>query len=281
MGVHRRRDNARCILRPQAHALEVMAVVLARELRDGELVVAGGVRSAVPTAAAFLAQRSHAPNLTVILGVGIVNPRPIRIWRAAADERYAEDCEAFIDLDEIFDLTESGAVDVAFYGGMQIDRLGNANLTTIISGGTRIRGPGVANAALALTARRVFLYSEQHGPRIFVGDVDVITIPGHLEGGAISGRHDGAGPQLCVTPLGVFDFPLPDRTLTARSLMPGVALADVDAATGFAVGHGSREPPTLELPSVDELDLLRMLDLDGLLRPDDSEGRTGGFRPNR
>jgi glutaconate CoA-transferase subunit B len=258
-----------------------MAVILARELHDGELVVSGGVRSAVPTAAAFLAQRSHAPNVTVLLGVGIVNPRPVRIWRAAADERYADHCEAFIDLDEIFDLTESGAVDVAFYGGMQIDRLGNANLTAVASGEKRVRGPGVANAALALTARRVFLYSEEHARRIFVRDVDIVTIPGHLEGGATSGRDDGAGPQLCVTPLGVFDFPPPGRTLTTRSLMPGLGFADVDAATGFAVGRGSAEPQVLEPPSADELELLRTLDPDGLLRPDDPDGRTGGLRANR
>lgn len=247
-----------------ASPLEVMAAVLSREIRDGELLVSGGVRSAVPTAAAFLAQRTHAPNATLLLGMGVVNPRPDRLWPAAGDERYAEGCEGFIDLNEIFDLTESGRIDVAFYGGLQIDRRGNTNLTWVGVGAERIRGPGVANAALALTAGRVLLYSERHVPRVFVDRVDVVTIAGHRADGSRP-EYAGGGPDICVTPLGVFDFPEPSRSFALRSLNREASWEDVCEATGFEVERPA-ELRSTDDPSFDELALLREIDPDGLLR---------------
>ena len=131
---------------------ELMAVLLARELRDGEVVVAGGVRSAVPMAAVFLAQNLRCPNIQLVMGMGVVNPRPDRIWPSAGDYRYAADCEGFVSMDEIFELSEIGRFDVAFYGGLQIDRFGNANLTWVDAGDRR--NPG---------ARRCELHASRHG----------------------------------------------------------------------------------------------------------------------
>ncbi|WP_204279348.1 hypothetical protein, partial [Enterobacter asburiae] len=45
---------------------ELAAVVLSRELRDGEVGSPGGSRSEIPLAAARLAQLTHAPNLAII-----------------------------------------------------------------------------------------------------------------------------------------------------------------------------------------------------------------------
>jgi glutaconate CoA-transferase subunit B len=244
-----------------------MAVVLARELNDHEIVVSGGVRSVVPMAATFLAQRMHAPNITLLLGMGVVNPSPTRIWPTGGDERYATNCEAYVGLDEIFEWTEQGRIDVAFYGGLQIDRCGSCNLTWVNSDGRGIRGPGVANAALGLTAGRILLYAEHHAPRVFVPEVDFVTVPGHVEG-----RPDepvvGAGPVACVTPLGVFRFPRESPRFTAATLHPGVSWDQVKTATGFEVRRPSELPSTPE-PTADELSLLREIDRDGLLSAPD------------
>lgn len=242
---------------------EILAVTLSRELADGEFVVGGGVRSAVPMAAIFLAQRLRAPNITVLLGMGAVNPRPTRIWPSAADHRYAADCEAFVSLEEIFELTERGRLDVAFYGGLQIDRLGNVNLSWI-GEDRRIRGPGVANAALGLTAARTILYAESHTPRVFVDAVDFVTIRGYETDGSRP-PGSGGGPSRLVTPLGIFDFPPPSRAMHVRALAPGITSDEVEGATAFELDWPS-EPQRVAPPSRDEWALLRELDPDGLLR---------------
>jgi glutaconate CoA-transferase subunit B len=242
---------------------EAMAVSLARELRDGDVVVAGGVRSAVPMAAVFLAQRTHAPNIALVMGMGVVNPRPDRIWPSAGDPRYAEHCEGLVSMDDIFEMAETGAFDVAFYGGLQIDRHGNTNLTWVELGDRRVRGPGVANASLAVTVGRILLYAEHHDPRVFVPEVDVVTIPGHTSPQG-RGATGGDGPASCTTPLGVFDFPAPDRTMAVRSLNGGVTAEQVRAATSFELGW-PEHVPTTEPPNREELSALRALDPDGLL----------------
>jgi glutaconate CoA-transferase, subunit B len=242
---------------------ELMAVLLARELRDGEIVVAGGVRSAMPMAAIFLAQQLRCPDIQVVMGMGVVNPRPDRIWPSAGDFRYAAGCEGFVSMDEIFELSEIGRFDVAFYGGLQIDRFGNANLTWVDAGKRRIRGPGVANSTLAVTVGRTVLYSEHHVPRVFAPRVSFNTIPGHMDGGRPDGT--GAGPAACITPLAVLDFPAPGRAMAVRSVHPGVTHQTVRDATGFDLAWPSDAPAT-EAPSAEELQVLRAIDRDGLLR---------------
>jgi glutaconate CoA-transferase, subunit B len=242
---------------------ELMAVLLSRELRDGEMVVAGGVRSAMPMAAVFLAQNLRCPDIQLVMGMGVVNPRPVRIWPSAGDYRYTESCEGFVSMDEIFELSEIGRFDVAFYGGLQIDRFGNANLTWVDTGDRRIRGPGVANSTLAVTVGRTILYSEHHVPRVFVPKVSFNTIPGHMDGGRPA--RTGAGPAACITPLAVLEFPAAGRAMTVRSVHPGVARKTVEDATGFELGWPA-DVATTEPPSAAELAALRAIDPEGLLR---------------
>ena len=55
---------------------ELMAAAGARELRDGEIVTVG---LGLPVIATFLAQRTHAPNITIIFELGVVDPEPIKV----------------------------------------------------------------------------------------------------------------------------------------------------------------------------------------------------------
>ena len=60
---------------------ELAAVVLSRELRDGEVGSPGGARSEIPLAAARLAQLTHAPNLAVVTSaVGYVTNAIGKPW---------------------------------------------------------------------------------------------------------------------------------------------------------------------------------------------------------
>ena len=53
---------------------ELMAVAGARELKDGEVVAVG---LGLPVVASFLAKRTHAPNITILFELGVVDPEPV------------------------------------------------------------------------------------------------------------------------------------------------------------------------------------------------------------
>ena len=160
---------------------ERMTCALAARLHDGEIVIIGGA-SPIPMAAALLAQRTTAPNLTLLTGSGAVNPRPERLAPSGGDYEYVRTAEAYFTMEDVFDDTERGRWDVGIFGGLQIDRHGHFNLAFV--GG--FRGPGLVNAGLPRTVKRSLLCVERHTPRVFVEDVDFVS---------------GSGNDACVTDL--------------------------------------------------------------------------------
>jgi glutaconate CoA-transferase subunit B len=240
-------------------AAELMTVLISRELRDDDIAVTGA-SSLVPVAACLLAQRLHAPNLTLISPVGVVNPRPRRLYRSASDGRWLEGAEAVGDGYDLFEMSENGRLTVMFYGGLQIDRRGNINLTGVgydKAGKPKFRGPGLANTSFAVVAGRIILFSAAHSRRNFVEKVDFVTAAGHLDGPG--GRErlgiSTQGPVVCVTPLATFDFDQ-TKSMRVRSLHPGVEPLQVIENTGFSLGAPDSWAVT-DPPSDEELAVLR------------------------
>lgn len=247
---------------------EVMAIELARRLHDGEVGMTGA-SSDIPVAAALLAQQLHAPNLTLVLPSGAVNPRPGQLYRSASDGRWFRGCEAIGSAYDLFELSENHQLDFMFYGGIQLDPRGNINLTEVHTrNGGRFRGPGLANISFAVVTRRIFLYTLSHTARTFVEKLDYLTAPGHLDGNGArerAGIHT-QGPELCVTPLGTFDFNGPSQRMNPVSYHEGIDTDVVRAATGFDIGPTDPVPTTTP-PSSDELEALRQIvDRSGVLR---------------
>ena len=59
-------------------ASELMAVSGARELEDRQVVAVG---IGLPMVASFLAKKSHAPNMTILFELGVIDPdRFIPVW---------------------------------------------------------------------------------------------------------------------------------------------------------------------------------------------------------
>jgi glutaconate CoA-transferase, subunit B len=263
---------------------ELMTVLLARELRNGELAVTGA-SSLVPVAACLLAQQLHAPDLTLVLPSGVVNPRPGRLYRSASDGRWVAGAEAVGSGYDLFEMSENGRLDVMFYGGIQIDRHGNVNLTAtgLDQGpGPAFRGPGLANTSFAVVSGRIILFSAAHTPRTFVDQVEYLTAAGHLQGG--TSRADAgittAGPVLCITPLVTFDFD-EDRHMRVRSVHPGVRDEQVIAQTGFALPAQPPWPRT-DPPATEELRILRhIVDTTGELRAGRASRTRGTTTPPR
>jgi glutaconate CoA-transferase subunit B len=246
---------------------ELQAVLLARDLRDGELGAAGAV-AGVPMAAMLLAKRLHAPNLQ-IAGEMFVNPYPRRLWNSMLDDRALGTCEAAETFIELFGHAHRG-LDFFFHSGLQQDAFGNVNLHFV--GGSyerpRMRGPGAANISYCHTSKRFYICPAVHTPRNFVERVDFVTIPGNLDGPDAKRRaglvHEG--PRYVISPLGVFDFDPESLRMRVKSVHPGHTLDEIVAATGFDL-ITPRSVPETPPPTGEELAILRgEIDEAGFLR---------------
>ncbi|MBM3219174.1 MAG: CoA-transferase [Candidatus Rokubacteria bacterium] len=242
-------------------ANELLAVMGARALRDGITVFAG---VGAPLMATALAQRTHAPTLTMMMEGGILGPsfKPGDLPISTNEMRAAYHAQMLPGISDAFLLAQRGFLDVGFIGGAQIDQYGNVN-TSVIGGYDRpkVRLPGSGGANDIISLCREVMILTVHEKRRFSERVEFVTSPGYLSGGD-SRRKSGllfGGVSRIVTTLGVFDFEPESRRMRLTALHPGIAVADVQANTGFEV-LVSADLATTEPPTDKELDILRMLD---------------------
>ncbi|MBB5960111.1 glutaconate CoA-transferase subunit B [Saccharothrix tamanrassetensis] len=239
---------------------EMMAVAAARALSGRQRVFVG---IGLPSTAANLARRTHAPDLVLVYESGTLGSKPDRLPASIGDGILAETADAVISVPEVFNYwLQPGRIDVGFLGAAQLDRFGNIN-TTVIGGDyhhPKVRLPGAGGAPeIAASCREVYVVVRQTS-RSFVERVDFVTSFGHGTGKGDRERLGlrGAGPTLVITDLGVFR-PDPDTSeLVLTDLHEGVALDDVRAATGWDVKVApelGRTPP----PTAEELSALRAL----------------------
>jgi len=246
---------------------ELMAIVFARDMRDGEIGACGGA-AGVPMAAMRLAQEMHAPDL-IIAGDGLCNTKmPTLSFLPISEDMSVEAIEDFYD---IFELSDGRGIDFWFNSGIQTDKYGNINLHAI---GTdpyhpKFRGPGVGNISLSSTAHRGFYnYPVVQNKRNFVEKVDFITVPGNIDGpdGRKRAGLNTPGPILVVTPLAVMDFDPNTGRMRLKSVHPGRAVDEVAQSTGFELIM-PEHVPTTPPPTKAELEILRnKVDLAGYLR---------------
>ena len=241
---------------------ELLAVMGARELKDNTTVFTG---VGTPMMASGLAQRMHAPRLTMVIEGGIVGPRwkPGSLPISTNEMRAAYRAQMLPGITDAFLLAQRGFLDVGFIGGAQIDRYGNLNTTAI--GGSydrpKVRLPGSGGANDIISLCRAVIILTAHEKRRFSETVDFITSPGWLEG-RDSRRKRGllfGGVSRVVTTLGIFGFDAESRRMRLEALHAGVTVEDVRANTGFEV-QVSDTLTTTKPPSEEELGILRMLD---------------------
>ena len=244
-------------------ASELLAVMSARILDDGNIVFAG---VGIPLLAATLAQRLHAPGLTILFEGGVIGPFvvPGELPPSTNEQRCTRRANMVLPITDVLLLLQRGYVDVGFMGGAQIDKFGNLNSSYI--GDTthpkiRLPGTGGGNDISSLTQMIVTM---KHEKRRFVEKVDFITSPGFIAGGASraeSGLPAG-GMFKVVTDLAMLGFDGATREMKVEALHPGVTLDQVRDNTGFDIEAkhvGTTEPPTHK-----ELAVLREIDPDQL-----------------
>jgi glutaconate CoA-transferase subunit B len=234
----------------------------ARLLEDGHIVFAG---VGIPLLAASLAQRLHAPGLTILFEGGVIGPHivPGRLPPTTNEQRCTRRANMLLSITDVLLLLQRGYVDVGFMGGAQIDQYGNLNSSCIgpaTDPMVRLPGTGGGNDIASLTKMIVAMPQER---RRFVEKVDFVTSPGFLQGGT-SRKEAGliaGGMYKVVTDLAVLGFDAVTGRMRVEALHPGVTAAQVQENTGFDLIMGSDIGYT-EPPSEEELAALRHLDPD-------------------
>ena len=245
-------------------ASEILAILSARQLQDGQVVFAG---IGVPLLAATLAQRTRCPALTILFEGGVVGAcvEPGKLPPSTNDQRCPKRANRVLGSADVLLLLQCGYVDVGFMGGAQIDQFGNLNSSFIgdpAKPKTRLPGTGGGNDISSLTNMIVAM---KHEKRRFVEKVDFITSPGFIRGGT-SRRDSGlpsGGMWRVITELAVFGFDDRTRRIKVLALNPGVSREEVQDNTGFRLDFDEKLHVTSP-PTDHELETLRMLDPDRL-----------------
>jgi acyl CoA:acetate/3-ketoacid CoA transferase beta subunit len=229
---------------------DVCCVAVAEVFRgDGEIVA--NPIGTIPRIGGLLARRSFEPDLVMTDGEAMLTDVDGNV-------------EAWNPYRTMFDVVWSGRRHVMM-GGSQLDPQGNHNFAAIGD----MHKPKAQllgfRGAPGNTINNVTSYwVPNHGPRVFVEQVDVVTGVGYdwaaAAGAAATRFHE---LRHVVTNLCVLDFQTPDHRMRLRSLHPGVSVDDVVAATGFSLAIAD-EVPESRLPTDAELAIIVELDPRGL-----------------
>ena len=232
---------------------EVCAVAVAETFRgDGEILVSPfGI---LPSLGARLAKLTFEPDLLLTDGVASLLASVPPLGGAEAPEPIVE---GWMPFRSVFDTLWWGRRHVMM-GASQIDRFGNQNFACI--------GPferpkaqllGMRGAPGNTINHRTSYWIPNHGPKVFVEEVDVVSGVGYDRARQLNPRtsrfHD---IHRVVSNLGVFDFKTPDRCMRLASVHPGVRVDDVIGNTGFELVVPDEVPET-RAPDDEELRLMR------------------------
>jgi glutaconate CoA-transferase subunit B len=221
---------------------EMMAVEAARRIDDGTVCFVG---IGLPSLAANLARRTHAPDCVLVYESGTIGAKPEALPLSIGDGELAETADSVVSVPEMFGYwLQGGRIDVGFLGAAQIDRHGNLNSTVIGAyDSPSVRLPGGGGAPeIALSVGDVFVML-RHSTRAFVEELDFTTSLGD-------------DVRVVVTDLGVLE-PI-DGELTLVAVHPEVDAEAAREATGWELTVAGDLRQT-EPPTETELTALRSL----------------------
>ncbi len=237
---------------------ELMIAAMAREL-SGEVMVSSV--TALGALSAYLAKRTHAPELAVLStpesGMEVTPMPTLTLGQFMTDAQRGIP----LTMEDIFDAIFLDRFRI-WINPAQIDRFGNVNITAIGPWASprvaMVGSRGIPEDTSHLSA--ILYYVTNHSPRTVVERVDFRSGAGYGPDRERLLGQRGA-PTRLVTNLGVFDFNGPDHSLAVLSLHPGVSREAVQEATGFPLsfsddGRMDETPP----PSENDLAIIRASD---------------------
>ena len=239
---------------------EMMTVAAARALPDGATCLVG---IGLPSTAANVARRLHAPRLVLVYESGTIGSKPASLPLSIGDGILAETADTVVGVPEMFNYwLQPGRLDIGFLGAAQLDRYANIN-TTVVGDYAHptVRLPGAGGAPEIASSCREVIIVVRHGPDKLVETVDFVTSVGYGHGPGDRERLGlpGGGPTRVITDLGLL---APDpRTceLVLTHVHPGVTFEQVRAATGWEL-RAAETLATTTPPTPEELAAVRAVE---------------------
>ena len=235
---------------------ELMAVAGARELKDKEVIAVG---VGLPVVASFLAKQTHAPNMTILFELGVIDPQPVDCGVGLADPRVwyrANVLSSFVDI--LGEVLHRGRVDVGFLGGLEVDQFGNLNTSLLGDPKGQFRhmvGSGGANDIASCAKRTIIIM--RHEERKLKKAISFITSPGYITGNDSRARAGLAGgPSRVITDKAIFGFHPKTKQMMLTSIHPGITLEEVLGTMGFSP-EVPQQVPFTEPPTSEQIRLIR------------------------
>jgi glutaconate CoA-transferase subunit B len=235
---------------------ELMATAGAREVKDREVVAVG---LGLPVVASLLAKKTHAPNMTMLFELGVIDPEPIDPAVGLADPRVwyrAKVLSSFVDI--LGSILHKGRVDVGFLGGLETDQYGNLNTTLVGDPRGKFRhmvGSGGANDIASSAKRNILIM--RHDARKLKKAISFVTSPGYVSGGDSRAKAGlSGGPSRVITDKAIFGFHPETKQMMVLSIHPGNTIEDVLGTMGFAPVVPKQVPFT-EPPEKEQLRIIR------------------------
>jgi glutaconate CoA-transferase subunit B len=236
-------------------ATELMIVLAAREIKDGEVVFAG---TGFPVCASILAQNLDAPNSSIIFEAGTVDSKVKHMPMSVGDPRTVRQACLVTGSFSVFGYLQAGCVDVGFLSGAEVDKYGNINATCIgdyHKPTVRFTGSG-GSCDIGSLAKRTIIIAVQEKRR-FPEKVSYVTTPGWVDGDS-SREETGlirGGPCAIITDKSVIRFRDGSRAAYLESYHPGLTPEYVKQETGYDIDI-SEAVETLR-PTEKEIKILR------------------------
>ena len=252
---------------PQYSFREMMVLVAAREIRDGDIVFCG---TGISMAAAMAAKHISAPHSIIFFETGGIDSQLLELPLSVGDPRVMFGTSINAGLAEAFGILQNPFTAprvVGIFGAAQIDRYGNLNTTCIGNyWRPKVRFPGCGGACDAASyAGRTIIFMKQE-KRKFVEGVDYVSTPGWIPGPG--GREEAGlpegGPTMVITDMGVMRFDDESKQMYLSHTYPGIRPQQVQEEMDIEIdlSRAVEEKP----PTVEELFLLReRIDPQGLI----------------
>ncbi len=237
---------------------EMMTIMAAREIKDGDIVFAG---TGISMLAATAAKNINAPNSVIFFETGAIDSLVEELPLAVADPRvmyYAASNAGLLEAFATMQNRITGDKVIAILGAAQIDRYGNLNTTVIGDYNLpqiRFSGSGGGCDVASFVPRCIAFM--QHEKRKFVNKLDYLTSPGQMTG---QGSREAAGLRpggvnVVITNMAVMRMDTDTGAMYLDRYYPGVTPAEILGNMQFAVDTTkarSADPPTDK-----ELNILR------------------------
>lgn len=233
---------------------EMMAIMAAREIKDGDIVFAG---TGISMLAATAAKNINAPNCVIFFETGAIDSIIEELPLAVADPRVMYWSASNTGLLEAFATMQNritGDRVIAILGAAQIDKYGNLNTTSIGDyhlPETRFSGSGGGCDVASFVPRCIAFM--QHEKRKFVEKLDYLTSPGQLQG---NGSREAAGLRpggvnVVITNMAVMRMDSASGEMYLDQYYPGVTpetiLDNMQFSVNISQAKQARPPTETEL----------------------------------